>query len=160
MKENVGNHPHNHHHRHKERNAGADKKEEAITIDDDSGDDNNGCDANDDGGRVAEMGNEWLAQRLQGMDAEGEADAREQWGRRRSTNLTATDVALANRKRALINNKPVAGWRVMGDKKVFVARTHAGTGAEGFRLSMAFSRKSSSKGKGKADSKAKKSKKR
>ena len=66
-----------------------------------------------------------------------------------------------------MNNKPMTGWRMMGDKKVFVARTHAGTqiaeGAEGFKLSMAFSRKSSAKGKGKgskASENGKKTKKR
>ena len=80
------NHCHNAKGRGEDDAAKSHRPAEAILIDDDSGDDDNenkyGSTAEDNGSNGR---NSWVRQRFEGMDAEGEADAREQWGERRTT---------------------------------------------------------------------------
>ena len=83
----------------------------------------------------------------------GRADAQASWDARRTEKLTATDVALFNKRRMLGQQAKARqpGWRVQGDKRVFVAYTGAGMqvaeGAEAFKLSMVFG-KGKTKGEG------------
>lgn len=87
----------------------------------------------------------WLVERLHG--GHGRADAHASWDARRTEKLTATDVALFNKRRILGQQAKARqpGWRVQGDKRVFVAYTGAcmqvAEGAEAFRLSMAFGKR-------------------
>ena len=84
----------------------------------------------------------------------GRADAQASWDARRTEKLTATDVALFNKRRMLGNQAKARqpGWRVQGDKRVFVAYTGAGMqvveGAEAFKLSMVFGKGKGEGGKG------------
>lgn len=96
------------------------------------------------------LSTDWLVERLHG--GHGRADAQASWDARRTEKLTATDVALFNKRRMLGQQAKARqpGWRVQGDKKVFVAYTGAGMqvaeGAEAFKLSMVFG-----KGKGEGE---------
>lgn len=94
--------------------------------------------------RASQVSPDWLVRRLN--DGQGQADAQASWDARSKERLTATDVTLINKRRAMgCQSKKRSGWRVQGDTKVFVAYTGAGVqvaeGAEAFRLSMAYGKK-------------------
>ncbi len=97
-----------------------------------------------------------IAERLWGRgDAAAQQDARASWDARRRSKLSATDMALANHKAGQGGGPPASGWRVQGERRVFVARAADGgvtvaEGAEAFRLSMAYGgKKDKKKGRGK-----------
>lgn len=100
---------------------------------------------------TAALSTDWLVERLHG--GHGRADAQALWDARRTEKLTATDVALFNKRRMLGQQAKARrpGWRVQGDKRVFVAYTGVGMqvaeGAEAFKLSMVFG-KGKTKGEG------------
>jgi len=96
---------------------------------------------------TTDLSTDWLVERLHG--GHGRADAQASWDARRTEKLSATDVALFNKRRMMAKARQ-PGWRVQGDKRIFVAYTGAGMqvaeGAEAFKLSMVFG-----KGKGKGE---------
>lgn len=87
------------------------------------------------------VGEDWISERLGGLDPGGVARAKNSWADRERRHLTATDVALgAKRKSSGKGNG--RGWRTRADgAKVFVAATRGGTaavakGQAAFRMSL------------------------